>query len=204
MENCLIWFRNDLRIKDNPLINDCIKNKYKIIPLYIIDQSDDMGSASKWWLKNSLNSINKSLNNKLLIFADDNKKVLSKLIEQHDISKILWNNRYSKNEINQDNITKKYIEKHGVTVETFHSSLLRNPENTLKKDATPFKVYTPFYKQKYLDVTYETYDYDFSDIKYLDIRPEKENSAIIETYLSEEGWHDKLNKEWKPGEGGAH
>ncbi len=204
MENCLIWFRNDLRIEDNPLINHCIKNKYKIMPLYIINPSDDMGSASKWWLKNSLNSLNKSLNNKLLICADDNKKVLSKLIEQHDISKILWSNRYSKNEINQDNAIKKYIEKHGVTVETFHSSLLRNPENTLKKDATPFKVYTPFYKQKYLDVTYETYDYDFSDIKYLDIRPEKENSAIIETYLSEEGWHDKLNKEWKPGEGGAH
>jgi deoxyribodipyrimidine photolyase len=68
---------------------------------------------------------------------DDNKKVLSKLIEQHDISKIIWSERYSKNEINQDNITKKYIEKHGVTVETFHSSLLRNPENTLKKRRYP-------------------------------------------------------------------
>ena len=102
MENCLIWFRNDLRIQDNALINHCIKNKYKIVPLYIIDPSDDMGSASKWWLKNSLNSLNKSLNNKLLIFADDNKKVLSKLIEQHDISKIIWSERYSKNEINQD------------------------------------------------------------------------------------------------------
>ena len=116
MENCLIWFRSDLRIQDNALINHCIKNKYKIIPLYIIDPSDDMGSASKWWLKNSLNSLNKSLNNKLLIFSDDNKKVLSKLIEQHDISKILWSNRYSKNKINQDNTIKKYIEKHGVTV----------------------------------------------------------------------------------------
>jgi hypothetical protein len=41
--------------------------------------------------------------------AGDNKKVLSKLIGQHDISKILWSNRYSKNEINQDNITKNIL-----------------------------------------------------------------------------------------------
>ena len=128
MENCLIWFRNDLRIQDNPLINQCLKNKYKIIPLYIIDPSDDMGSASKWWLKNSLNSLNKSLNNKLLILPGDNKKVLSKLIGQHDISKILWSNRYSKNEINQDNILKKYVGKHGVTVETVSYTHLRAHE----------------------------------------------------------------------------
>ena len=73
MKNCLIWFRNDLRLDDNHTVNLCLKNKYKVLPVYIIDESIPIGSSSKWWLKNSLKSLNKSMNNNLLIQRGDSR-----------------------------------------------------------------------------------------------------------------------------------
>ena len=200
MKNCLIWFRNDLRLRDNPLIAHCIKHNLKVIPVYIADMTDSMGSASKWWLKESLSSLNKSLNGKLLIETTDKKHVLKNLCSEYKIDSIVWSARYASDEIIEDSDIEKYLLKQGYRVDIFHSSLLKNPETTLKKDGTPFKVYTPFYKQKYLDVKYQIHEYDFKKLQFIDnIKP----SENIDTIFSKENWHNKFTDEWQPGESGA-
>ena len=200
MKNCLIWFRNDLRVRDNPLIAHCIKHNFKVIPVYIADSTDNMGSASKWWLKKSLSSLNKSLNGKLIIETTDKKRTLSNLCSKYKIDNIVWSARYASDEITEDNEIEKYLLKQGYKVDIFHSSLLKNPETTLKKDGTPFKVYTPFYKQKYLDVTYQIHEYNFKKLQFIDnIKPSKN----IDVILLEESWHSKFTDEWQPGESGA-
>jgi len=52
--NCLLWFRKDLRLDDNPALLEAIKHE-NVIPLFIFDPSIDeyakIGSASLWWLE---------------------------------------------------------------------------------------------------------------------------------------------------------
>ena len=64
-----MWFRQDLRITDNPALNEACK-KGEILPVYIHDNHNNrekkIGSASKWWLHQSLNSLNESLDGKLI------------------------------------------------------------------------------------------------------------------------------------------
>ena len=60
----IFWFRQDLRLQDNMALNNLIKDCTQIIPIYILDQKYDLGEASKWWLHNSLNSLNESLKRK--------------------------------------------------------------------------------------------------------------------------------------------
>ncbi len=203
MKNCLIWFRNDLRLDDNHTVNLCLKNNYKVLPVYIIDESIPIGSSSKWWLKNSLKSLNKSMNNNLLIKRGNSTEVLERLIQDYEISEVCWNARYSKEEILQDSIVEKSIIKHGLRVNIYHSTLLRNPSETLKKDGAPFKVYTPFYKQKYSDVKYESHQYDCAKLEYLSLQEDKNSDFLIDSFLPSETWHQKLNKIWQPGEVGA-
>ena len=133
MKNCLIWFRNDLRLDDNHTVNLCLKNNYKVLPVYIIDESIPIGSSSKWWLKNSLKSLNKSMNNNLLIKRGNSREVLEHLIQDYEISEVCWNARYSKEEILQDSAIEKSLIKHGLIVNIYHSTLLRDPNETLKK-----------------------------------------------------------------------
>ena len=160
MVNSIIWFRNDLRITDNAVINYSLENKRKVLPVYIYDPSTSLGSASKWWLKNSLISLNNSLKGNLMIIEGEPSKILLDLVNKNSIKEILWNERYSKDDRTQDNEIINIIKNHGVECITFHSCLLKNPQNTLKKDSTPFKVYTPFYKQQYQGMAYELFDYN--------------------------------------------
>ena len=83
----LFWFRNDLRISDNPGLFEACKN-HSIIPIYIFDKNENIGRASKIWLYNSLNSLNHSLDNKLNLYIGNPKDVLSQLIESYKIKEI--------------------------------------------------------------------------------------------------------------------
>ena len=155
-----------------------------------------MGSSSKWWLKNSLKSLDKSINGNLVLVNGDTKSLIQKLVDKYNISAICWNARYSQNEIQLDNDIEKSLNNHGVNVNIFHSTLLKNPKITLKKDGTPFKVYTPFYKQKYSALKYESYDYDSKALKYVLTSNKKDNNSLIDKIFPDENWHRKLNEFW--------
>ena len=64
----ILWFRKDLRLKDNPALVEANLNA-KILPIFILDDSNPkenkMGGASRVWLYHSLKSLNNSLENKL-------------------------------------------------------------------------------------------------------------------------------------------
>ena len=67
----IVWFRQDLRLADNPALSAaCAKGD--IIPVYILDDHNSgewaMGGASRWWLHQALESLNLSLQGKLNIF----------------------------------------------------------------------------------------------------------------------------------------
>ena len=203
MVNSIVWFRNDLRITDNAVINYCLENKRKVLPIYIYDPSTSLGSASKWWLKNSLLSLNKSLKGNLIAIEGAPNKTLLDLVNKNGIKEVLWNERYSKDDVNQDNEIVNLFKNHNIRCITFHSCLLKNPQNTLKKDATPFRVYTPFYKQQYQDMAYELFDYNTEEIDYIDCDDKKQISKILDVAIRTEKWHEKLLDKWSPGEAGA-
>ena len=61
------WFRNDLRLDDNPSLTKATENS-ELIPIYIFDENAtidfNQGEASLTWLYESLKLLNKSLENR--------------------------------------------------------------------------------------------------------------------------------------------
>jgi deoxyribodipyrimidine photo-lyase len=57
------WFRQDLRLDNNPSLISLSKKVNKIVPIYILDLNQRIGSVSKWWLENSLDSLSDSITN---------------------------------------------------------------------------------------------------------------------------------------------
>jgi len=146
-ELVLMWFRQDLRLSDNPALISAA-NHGAVIPLYIFDDINPgeylMGAASRCWLHHSLNSLNKSLNNRLLIKQGDPKSILNELIEKYDITAVYWNRCYQPWQIQRDKEIKSSLQHQGVAVTTSNGSLLWEPWDNLKNDGTPYKVFTPF------------------------------------------------------------
>ncbi|WP_316354191.1 cryptochrome/photolyase family protein [Candidatus Trichorickettsia mobilis] len=147
------WFRQDLRISDNPALF-AAANKGEILPIYILDNENagkyKIGSASRIWLHHSLEKLNESLEYKLRIFTGDAKEVIAQLLQKHNISAVYWNRCYEPWRIKRDQAIKEMLKRLGVEAHSFNGSLLIEPWELLKEDDSFYKVFTPFYKKAYL------------------------------------------------------
>ncbi len=90
----LMWFRQDLRLRDNPALT-AAANSGPILPVYILDDTNSapwqLGAASRWWLHQSLNALNMQLNNRLMVLRGDPRKLIPALAADYGIEKIFWN-----------------------------------------------------------------------------------------------------------------
>lgn len=146
----IVWFRQDLRLADNPALCAACE-KGEIIPVYILDDENAgewaMGGASRWWLHHALDSLNQSLNGKLNIYQGDPLPILKRLAEQTSAARVLWNICYEPWRIVRDEKIEAALTELDVEVRCFNGSLLWYPWEVLKKDQTPYKVFTPYFRR---------------------------------------------------------
>lgn len=148
------WFRQDLRISDNPALFEAAKAG-DVLPVYILDDESaaehKMGAASRVWLYHSLRSLNESLDRKLLLFKGDAKKLVPKIVKDSGASAVYWNRCYEPWRMARDKAIKRNLEDADIEVKTFNGSLLFEPWETLKDNGEAYKVFTPFYKKNYFN-----------------------------------------------------
>ena len=153
----VLWFRRDLRVEDSAILHHA---NGEVLPIFIFDKNilstlehDDQrvvfiyGAVQKLKLKLQRMGLD------LAIFYGDPKEILFKLKSELPISKILCSCDYDEYSINRD----KKIEKH-ISLKRYYDSFLFHPKETLKKDGTPYKVFTPFYnnlKPLFLNTRFE-------------------------------------------------
>ena len=199
------WFRQDLRITDNPSLETAAEFD-AVLPIYILDDENSqefkMGSASRWWLHNSLQSLNESLDGKLSIYSQNPKIVIQELLEKYEVNAVFWNRCYEPWRIDRDIDIKAYLDDKNIENKSFNSHLLWEPWNISKDDGTPYRVFTPYYKKgclnaeeprlpsKNLKIDTIFYDLDCEQIDTLDLLPRI-------------NWYSQIQEVWKPGEDGA-
>ena len=143
------WFRQDLRIQDNPSLSYLTKNYDNIVCVFILDEINCdriIGSASKVWLYHALKDLNQQLNGNLIFLSGDSLKVLGELTKFFDVEEISWNRCYEPWTVNRDKKIKEHFKKK-IKVNSFNGLLLWEPWEVLKDDGTPYKVFTPYYKR---------------------------------------------------------
>ena len=61
----LVWFRQDLRLADNPALSAAVAAGARIVPVYVWSPEEEggwaPGAASRWWLHQSLQALDASL-----------------------------------------------------------------------------------------------------------------------------------------------
>ncbi|GAC12779.1 cryptochrome/photolyase family protein [Aliiglaciecola lipolytica] len=202
----IMWFRQDLRLRDNPALCAACANG-DVIPVYILDehnaQSFSPGAASKWWLHQSLLSLNASLSEKLHVMRGNPIDVLNNIIEQTGATHVVWNRCYEPWQIHRDKELKEQLKQRNIQVESFNGSLLWEPWTIMNQSGSPYKVFTPFYRKGCLQAP----------------SPRSVTSAPIQaSYVYEsaldEGidslnlmpdipWYEQMQAHWQPGEEGA-
>lgn len=204
----ILWFRQDLRLKDNPALIAACKTG-EIIPIYIHDsgapERAQLGGASKWCLHHALKALNKSLNGKLVCFSGDPKAIIEGLCEAYDVGGVFWNRCYEKWARERDADIKSSLKDAGINVSSFNGSLLWEPMQVLKQDDTPYKVFTPYYRRGCLSKAHPRYPQGKPEIKLYDGANKSEMAVLLDDLdlLPSIPWDSTIKRLWDISENGA-
>ncbi|CAN2173445.1 PhrB Deoxyribodipyrimidine photolyase [Candidatus Nanopelagicaceae bacterium] len=141
----IIWFRRDLRIGDHPALLEAIKNSDEIVPLFILDKKQiaEAGAKLLAYMGQSLRALDESLGNKLHIIQGDQVEVLKDLIARYNVKEVHISDEYERYGADRD----ARVEAAGIPLVRTGSPYAVKPGRVVKpSDATPYRVYTPFYR----------------------------------------------------------
>lgn len=200
----IVWFRNDQRLSDNPALREAAKHQ-SMLPVFIWAPDEESpwepGGASRWWLHRSLQELNKSLKEKnsfLYIDKGPTLGCLEKLAQNIGASAIYWNRHYEPKVIVRDKEIKTALTKKDLLIKSFKGSVLNEPWEVLKKNETPYQVYTPYWKVAHPKIAIEKN----SRIS-IPAPPSKITSphTVAELALNPQiAWDGGLTEFWQPGE----
>ena len=201
----LHWFRQDLRLSDNPSLQAAIADG-QTLAVYILDDEnageDRMGASSRVWLHHSLTALNTDLDGKLCILRGDAKTVLADLCAALDIKSVHWNRCYEPWRIARDKAIKEQLKATGLSVTSHNASLLWEPWDVAKDDGTPYKVFTPFYRRGCAAAAAPRFPLPQPDLNQVTSWDGSLPIAALDL-LPTQGWDQSMMTGWPVGEAGA-
>ena len=210
MSTAILWFRRDLRLADNPALQALLRDGHLPVPVFIDDEPDpewQTGDASAWWLHHSLVALKQALQQRgsdLYISSGDTQRQLAQLIQKTGAEAVYWNRCFEPAFVIRDAAIKKHLTQNGINASSHSAGLLREPQQLLKKDNTPYRVFTPFWKSLCKIGPSRDLAKTPDDLPAL-AGNKQPHSQSIESLglLPAIAWDKAFYRHWQPGEDGA-
>ncbi|KAF8929654.1 hypothetical protein BGZ47_000957 [Haplosporangium gracile] len=227
--NVLMWFRRDLRIRDNKaLYAASMRSKvggtdnHFLIALYIISEEewaehDEAPVKIDFWMRNlvtlkaSLDKLAIPLVVKTAKRKTDVVKVVEEVVEGMDVSHVFWSQELMVNERKRDRLVKEALEKKhsGLYVEEHEDQLVVPAEDVRTKTGNPYAVFTPFYNTWCRLVETESHYLEITEMP--DANPPKARELYAEYFKTKPpSSHphpldvDEMERQYPAGEDKAH
>ncbi|MFS0893799.1 cryptochrome/photolyase family protein [Microbacterium sp. 179-I 3D3 NHS] len=149
----LVWFRDDLRLADNPALRAAVDRGEPVVAVYVLDEASDgirpLGGAARWWLHHSLASLSERLEERgsqLVLRRGRAAEAIRALAEETHAGAVFWNRRYGGPEREIDAGIKAALRDDGLTVASFAASLLHEPWTVTTGSGTHYSVFSPFWR----------------------------------------------------------
>lgn len=207
---CLVWFRQDLRLADNPALAAAVATGRPVIPFYLFEEAPGapwaMGAASRWWLHGSLAALAADLAARgapLVLRRGDPAEDVQQLVAETGAAQVVWNRCYEPAAVARDTALKQTLTGLGVAVDSYNAALLFEPWTVRTGAGGPFKVFTPFWRacraqgvttpptpapERIAGPAGPPASLDLADLGLLPVKPD---------------WAGGLRTAWTPGEAGA-
>ena len=200
----IFWIREDFRIENNPALSFATQNHDNVIALYIYNNNDfdNKREAQKWWVYKSLETLKKELSDykiNLEIVKGDELEIFSKFNKKDKLS-VYWNKIYEPDVIAKGKKIRDLFIKNEINYKYFKGNILNEFQEITKNDGTPFKVFTPFWRnaeQVYLNQPPSKNYIVKKKIKKITIFKKCIEPIDI---LPKKNWYKKFEKYWKVSE----
>lgn len=206
MSTAIVWFRQDLRCRDNPALTLACNNHDKLIPLFIKEPEPALpiGGAQQWWLHYSLLSLQHQLRQvglDLSFREAEPLALLKELIATHQIEAVYWNRLYEPMHSSRDQLIKAELKALGIKVISCNGNLLHEPWEVLNSSGSYFKVFTPYWRQCLRQMNVRL-------VTEISVWPKHQpiHSEPLEQWKllpKKPDWAYEFSQYWQPGEEGA-
>lgn len=160
MSKNLMWFRNDLRVTDNPALDSAVQTGADTTAVFFWCeqqwQSHDLSAARLKLTTHALNGLNDALSQigisfqvvQLKSFAEI-PDVVRGLVEEQNITNVFVNAEYALDERRRDRDVKTMCRDLDVKWHPHHGSIMQIPGTLKTGQEQPYKVFTPFKRAWY-------------------------------------------------------
>ena len=203
----LFWLRDDFRVSKNGGLIEATRNHDQVVVFYLYKENIFKNQqAQKWWLSKSLENFKKDLIkiniNLEIIQTESFSHFFDKLLKKNNFS-LYWNKVYEPDYLKFDNHLAKNLINKKISFKIFKGNLLNELNEIKKNDGTPFKVFTPFWRNA------EKYYLEKIPSKLKVIKKCKKSKNYFknciepEKILPKKNWYKKFDKMWSPSEENA-
>lgn len=215
MPPAIVWFRDDLRLADNPALNAAAASGHPIICFYVHDEESaglrPQGGAAKWWLHGALADLSEALAAKggeLAILAGAAVAIVEQLAADVEAAGVYWNRRYDEAGRAIDTKIKTALTERGTPVESFNANLLHEPCSVLNKADAPFRIFSAYWRAACGQGEPEAPLSMPRKLSFASL-PKKLRAKCVsldglELQPKRPDWAAGLRETWKPGEKPAH
>lgn len=204
----IVWFRQDLRLADNPALADAAAGGSPVIPVYILDESAGarpLGGASRWWLDKSLTALARSLEavgSRLILRRGDPAHQLNEIIATTGATTVHWSRLYDRHAVARDSAIKSDLRVDGVEATSCNGSLLNEPWDIRNGSGEPYRVFTPYWRAARLALRDEPAQAAPGRLSAPNVWPDSDSLTDWGLHPTRPDWSVGFAG-WTPGEDGA-
>lgn len=143
----LVWFKNDLRLADNPALEAAAAGGAAVVLLYILDERT--GAASRWWLHHSLTALGRDIAARggfLLLRRGDPLAIIPALAAELGVAAVHTARSYEPYWRETDRALDAALKTRDVALHRHLSTSLFAPERITTQSGGLYGVFTPFSK----------------------------------------------------------
>ncbi len=147
----VVWFRDSLRLSDHPALAAAAATKEPVVCLYILDDKANvrpLGGASRWWLAQSLRSLDeslKTLGQTLVLRRGSSATIVAEIAREVEASAVHANRMRTREGEALETRVKAALD--GIALKLFEPDLLATPERFRNKEGRGPRVFTPFWRR---------------------------------------------------------
>ncbi len=147
MTTHVMWFRRDLRRRDNPALLEATAAD-DVVPLFVFDERlwEPSGPTRRVWLLRSLRMLAESIDDNLLVRRGDPVDEVIRVARAASAEAVHVAADYGPYGNERDSRVEKALAEHDIALVRTGSPYAIAPGRILKDDGTPYSVFTPFYR----------------------------------------------------------
>lgn len=171
----IFWFRRDLRIEDNVGLYNALESGHPVLPLFIFDTDilnklENKNDRRVDYIHQALTAIDEKLktyNSVLKTFHGKPFDIFKSLQEEYDIQAVFCNRDYEPKAIERDTEIFNFFKAKNIPFKAYKDQVIFDKNEILKKDNTPYIVFTPYskrWKEKICAKDYQTYSPNYQNL----------------------------------------